>query len=134
MPQQKVGSCLGFPLHRHGQERCRCPQRCRGVAGRRAAEAVAAASAGEDRRQQKWSSIPNCLLSSASATPQLVTAWESCKSLKANFVATLHLGKPGCSPVGDPAQTFPLSFCDCMHPLTQLLLASETFAPPKYEY
>lgn len=129
----ETGSCLGFPLHHHGQERCRCWQRCRGVAGRHAAEAVAAASAGEDRRQQKQSSIPNCLLSGASTAPRLVTAWESCKSLKADFVIAPHWGKPGCSSVGDPAQTFPLLFCDFMHPLAQLLLARETFTPPKYE-
>lgn len=52
--------------------------------------------------------------------PRLVTAWESCKSLKADLVIAPHLGKLGRLPVGDPAQTFPLSFCDCVHALPQL--------------
>lgn len=134
MSQQKVGSCLRFPLHRHGQERCRCQQRCGGAAGRCAAEAAAAGSAREDRRQQKWLSIPNSLLSSARVAPRLVTAWESCKSLKANLLVAPHSGKRGYSSMGHSAQTFPLPFCDRMHPLAQPLLARETFAPPKYAY
>jgi len=66
--------------------------------------------------------------------PTAVGSSHTVQTLAANSVVTSHLGKLMCSPVGDPAQSFLLPFCDYVHPLARLLLARESFAPPKYEH
>lgn len=108
-------------------------QWCRGVAGQRATKAAAAAaSAGEDRRRQRWSSIPNCLFSSASAAPEAGYSLGIMQVLESRPCHCSAFGQTRAFACGWPSSDLPVVVLWLS--ASPATTARERFVPPKYEY